>query len=39
MVTISPSETNSGTLTTAPVERVAGFEPPVAVSPLTPGSV
>src|SRR5918999_5004098 len=31
----SPISTNSGTLTTAPVSRVAGFLPPVAVSPRT----
>ena len=30
---------NSGTFTIAPVDKVAGFEPPVAVSPLSPGSV
>ena len=35
----SPSSTNNGTLTTAPVSRVAGLLPPWAVSPLTPGSV
>jgi hypothetical protein len=30
---------NSGTRTTAPVSSLAGFWPPVAVSPRTPGSV
>ena len=39
MVTISPSDRKSGTLTTAPVERIAGLLPPAAVSPFTPGSV
>ena len=39
MVTISPSDTNRGTFIIAPVESVAGFVPPVAVSPFTPGSV
>lgn len=39
MVTTSPSETNNGTFIIAPVETVAGLEPPVAVSPFTPGSV
>src|SRR3984885_10846180 len=36
---ISPSLMNSGTRTTAPVSSLAGLEPPVAVSPRTPGSV
>src|SRR5476649_513209 len=36
---ISPSLMNSGTRTMAPVSSLAGFEPPVAVSPRTPGSV
>ena len=36
---ISPSLMNSGTRTMAPVSSFAGFEPPVAVSPRTPGSV
>ena len=35
----SPSSTNSGTFTTAPVSSVAGFSAPVRVSPFTPGSV
>src|SRR5690554_490836 len=35
----SPITINRGTLTTAPVESVAGFEPPCAVSPFIPGSV
>ncbi len=35
----SPSFRNSGTRTTAPVSSLAGFWPPVAVSPRTPGSV
>src|SRR5690554_2503056 len=35
----SPIVINSGTLTTAPVDRVAGLEPPWAVSPFMPGSV
>lgn len=34
----SPSLTNKGTLTTAPVSKVAGLSVFVAVSPLTPGS-
>ena len=34
----SPSLTNIGTLTTAPVSSVAGFKALVAVLPLTPGS-
>ena len=38
-VTISPSEINKGTLIMAPVERVAGLLPPLAVSPFTPVSV
>src|SRR2546425_9549679 len=38
-LTTSPSLRNNGTLTTAPVSRVAGFVPPWAVSPRTPGSV
>src|ERR1700730_117538 len=37
--TTSPSLRNRGTWTTAPVSRVAGFEPPEAVSPRIPGSV
>src|SRR5262249_40039607 len=37
--TTSPSFRNSGTWTTAPVSSVAGFVPPWAVSPRTPGSV
>src|SRR5262245_22776122 len=37
--TTSPSLRNSGTCTTEPVSRVAGFVPPCAVSPRTPGSV
>src|SRR5262245_33627162 len=37
--TTSPSLRNSGTWTTAPVSSVAGFVPPWAVSPRTPGSV
>jgi uncharacterized membrane protein YcaP (DUF421 family) len=35
----SPICTNSGTLTTAPVDRVAGLPPVPAVSPFRPGSV
>src|ERR1700743_392608 len=34
----SPSFTNKGTLTVAPVSTLAGFRVRVAVSPLTPGS-
>src|SRR5713101_5804804 len=37
--TTSPGLRNRGTWTTAPVSRVAGFEPPEAVSPRIPGSV
>src|SRR5215212_12156484 len=37
--TLSPALIKSGTCTTIPVSRVAGLEPPVAVSPLRPGSV
>src|SRR5262249_40144431 len=37
--THSPSLTNSGTLTTAPVDSVAGLVAPLAVSPLIPGSL
>src|SRR2546428_3615639 len=37
--TMSPSLRKSGTKTTAPVSSVAGFVPPCAVSPRTPGSV
>jgi len=36
---LSPSFTNKGTLTVAPVSTVAGFVAPVAVLPLIPGSV
>src|SRR5207302_1188720 len=35
----SPSLMKSGTRTTAPVSSLAGFWPPVAVSPRSPGSV
>ena len=35
----SPSLTNKGTLTVAPVSMVAGFNVRVAVSPRNPGSV
>jgi hypothetical protein len=35
----SPSLMNNGTRTTAPVSSFAGFWPPVAVSPRSPGSV
>ena len=35
----SPSSTNSGTCTTAPVSTVAGLSAPVFVSPLAPGAV
>src|SRR5690606_6841733 len=35
----SPSGTNSGTRTTAPVSSLAGLPPPPLVSPRTPGSV
>src|SRR6266568_5143968 len=35
----SSVETKSGTCTTSPVSVVAGLVPPVAVSPLNPGSV
>ena len=35
----SPTLTNSGTWTTAPVSSVAGFVTLETVSPLTPGSV
>src|SRR5690625_3149770 len=35
----SPSGTNSGTRTTAPVSTFAGLPPPPLVSPRTPGSV
>ena len=38
-LTRSPSSTNSGTCTTAPVSSVAGFRAPVRVSPFAPGSV
>src|SRR5829696_388079 len=38
-LTWSPTLTKSGTCTTTPVSRVAGLVPPVAVSPLRPGSV
>src|SRR5919107_3362615 len=34
-----PSSMKSGTCTVAPVSRVAGLVPPVAVSPRTPGAV
>src|SRR5690606_25679928 len=37
--TTSPIFINKGTLTTAPVVRVAGLVPPWAVSPFKPGSV
>src|SRR5829696_2564122 len=37
--TRSPTLTKSGTCTTTPVSSVAGLLPPVAVSPLRPGSV
>src|SRR5215211_1692682 len=37
--TLSSALIKSGTCTTTPVSRVAGLEPPVAVSPLRPGSV
>src|SRR4030095_1512973 len=37
--TTSPTFRNRGTWTTAPVSSVAGFVPPWAVSPRTPGSV
>src|SRR5215207_1210694 len=37
--TLSPALIKSGTCTTIPVSRVAGLDPPVAVSPLRPGSV
>src|SRR5262249_8128016 len=36
---LSPTLTNSGTWTTAPVSSVAGFVTFETVSPLTPGSV
>mgnify|MGYP007115094230 CR=1 FL=1 len=36
---MSPTFTNKGTFIVAPVSTVAGFVAPVAVSPLTPGSV
>ena len=36
---MSPSLINSGTLISAPVSMVASLLAPVAVSPLTPGSV
>src|SRR6476660_330829 len=35
----SPSFTNKGTITVAPVSTVAGFKVLVAVSPLKPGSL
>jgi hypothetical protein len=35
----SPSFTNKGTFTVAPVSTVAGFRVRVAVSPFTPGSL
>src|SRR5207247_499254 len=38
-LTITPSSRYSGTLTVAPLSRIADFEPPEAVSPRTPGSV
>src|SRR5919107_1250260 len=38
-LTRSPTLMKSGTCTTTPVSRVAGLVPPVAVSPLSPGSV
>src|SRR6266567_4412918 len=38
-LSLSPTFTNSGTCTTAPVSRVAGFVTFETVSPLTPGSV
>ena len=37
--THSPSLMKSGTLTTAPVESLAGLVAPLAVSPLMPGSL
>src|SRR5262249_34493926 len=37
--TLSPVLTNNGTLMVRPVSNWAGFVPPVAVSPLKPGSV
>src|SRR5690606_2450664 len=36
ILSTSPSSTKSGTWTTAPVSRVAGFVAPCAVSPLKP---
>ena len=36
---VSPLLTKKGTLTFKPVSKVAGFVPPVAVSPFTPGGV
>src|SRR5699024_3054195 len=39
IVSKSPLFTKKGTCTTKPVSIVAGFEPPLAVSPLIPGSV
>ena len=35
----SPTFTKNGTWTVNPVSTVAGFDPPLAVSPLMPGSV
>src|SRR5438132_4845072 len=37
--TTTPSSRYRGTLIVAPLSRIAGFEPPDAVSPRTPGSV
>jgi len=39
ILTHSPSFTNSGTCTTAPVDSVAGLVTLLAVSPFTPGSL
>src|SRR5437867_2972299 len=38
-LTTTPASMYSGTLMVAPLSRIAGFEPPEAVSPRTPGSV
>src|SRR5712692_7868314 len=35
----SPTDTNNGTCTVAPVSNVAGFDPPLTVSPRMPGVV
>ena len=39
MINLSPTFTKNGTWTVKPVSTVAGLDPPLAVSPLMPGSV